>query len=133
MEARSFISSAIVNIDDLVKYDLCEPFLSFFFSVFIDLLIQIMSEHVMILKRILDMIAYSCNPTQRTILNTRHIPPHVEVVLKWPETAGRSISFVIYLLSFGKPTAKFFNSEGERTLVTVNLLGRQWAQRKSPI
>lgn len=46
VEARSFISSAIVNIDDLVKYDLyvLEPF--FYLKKLIDLLIQIMSKHV---------------------------------------------------------------------------------------
>ena len=48
VEARSFISSAIVNIDDLVKYDLCVLNLFVLKKNFIDLLIQIMSKHVMI-------------------------------------------------------------------------------------
>ena len=40
VEARSFISSAIVNIDDLVKYDLCVLNLFLFLKKdFIDLLI----------------------------------------------------------------------------------------------
>ena len=39
VEARSFISSAIVNIDDLIKYDLCVLNLFCFIKNLIDLLI----------------------------------------------------------------------------------------------
>ena len=109
VEARSFISSAIINIDDLVKYDLY-VFNLFVTKAFIDSLIQVMSKHVTSLFEPY-MMAYSYNILTSTPTLNHCLPNQEKMKSEKMITclciSQQNLCGLLTLLPFGRNNSTF--------------------------